>query len=80
MKSKVNHPLPHLLPGEVDVVEGLDEVVEEEVEAVIPQHEAAIHLDTLTHQHLDNLSDLVLHILQIIKLILFSPGRKCCYI
>ena len=83
MNSKANHPLPHLLPGEVDVVEDLDEVVEEEVEvveAVIPQHEAATHLDTPTHQHLVNMSDLALHTLQIIKLILFSPGRKCCYI
>ena len=63
MNRKVNHPLPHLLPGEVVVVEGLDEVVEEEVEAGIPLHEAAIHLDTPTHQHLVNLSDLALHIL-----------------
>ena len=48
------------------VVEGLDEVVVEEVEvvkAVTPMHEAAIHLDTPIHQHLVNLSDLALHIL-----------------
>ena len=63
MNRKVNHPLPHLLPGEVVMVEGLDEVVEEEVEAVTPLHEAAIHLDTPIHQHLVNLSDLALHIL-----------------
>ena len=65
MNRKVNHPLPHLLPGEVVVVEGLEEVVEEEVkvvEAVIPLHEAAIHLDTPIHQNLVNLSDLALHI------------------
>ena len=64
------------------MVEGLDEVVEEEVEVVedlILQHEAAIHLDTPKHQHLDNLSDLAPHTLKIIKLILFSPGRKCCF-
>ena len=62
--------------------EGLDEVVVEEVqvvEAVTPLHEAAIHLDTPIHQHLDNLSDLAPHTLKIIKSILFSPGRKCCF-
>ena len=64
MNRKVSHPLLQLLPGEVAVVEGLDEVVVEVevVEVVTPLHEAAILLASPPLK-LVNLSDLEPHIL-----------------